>query len=131
MSENSFHFPCPSSAASLCRTQEAAANFQFGQERPSKNKMVASQEQGGFFGTNLDRPLPVIPLLASLMILAACSMGNADLSRIDQSQVVAEAEWKAAVREELEGRSFRQFQPSKDGSPRKAVILDFSSGIGL
>ncbi len=58
-------------------------------------------------------------------------MGNADLSRIDQSQVVAEAEWKAAVREELEGRSFRQFQPSKDGSPRKAVILDFSSGIGL
>ena len=93
--------------------------------------MVASQEQGGFFGTNLDRPLPVIPLLASLMVLAACSMGNADLSRIDQSQVVAEAEWKAAVREEREGLSFRQFQPSKDGSPRKAVFLDFSSGIGL
>ena len=65
------------------------------------------------------------------MVLAACSMGNADFSRIDQSQVVAEAEWKAAVREELEGRSFRPFQPSQDGSPRKAVILDFSSGIGL
>ena len=91
MSENRFQFLCPLNAASLCRTQEAAANFQFGQERPSKNKMVASQEQGGFFGTNLDRPLPVIPLLASLMILAACSMGNADLSRVNQSQVVAEA----------------------------------------
>ena len=58
-------------------------------------------------------------------------MGNADPARVDQSQVVAEAEWKAAVREELEGRSFRQFQPSQDGSPRKAVILDFSSGIWL
>ena len=30
------------------------------------------------------------------------------------------------IREELEGRSFRQFDPSRDGSPRKAVILDFS-----
>ncbi|MDE0121729.1 MAG: hypothetical protein OXS33_08355 [bacterium] len=27
---------------------------------------------------------------------------------------------------ELGGRSFRQFDPSRDGSPRKAVILDFS-----
>ena len=58
-------------------------------------------------------------------------MGNIDLSRIDQSQVVAEAEWKAAIRDELRGRSFRQFQPSKDGNPRKAVILDFSSGLSL
>ena len=69
--------------------------------------------------------------MASLLVLTACSMGIADLSRIDQSQVAVEAEWKAAVKEELEGRSFRQFRPSKDENPRKAVILDFSNGIRL
>ena len=74
---------------------------------------------------------PVTALLATLLVLAACRMGNAELSRIDQSQVMVEAEWKAAVREVLGGRSFRQFQPSKDGNPRKAVILDFSNGIEL
>ena len=30
------------------------------------------------------------------------------------------------IEEELRGRSFRQFDPSRDGSPRKAVIVDFS-----
>ena len=32
---------------------------------------------------------------------------------------------------ELDGRSFRQFDPSKDGSPRKAVILEFHDGLGI
>lgn len=31
--------------------------------------------------------------------------------------------------EEFRGRSFRQFVPSRDGDPRKAVILDFFDGI--
>ena len=66
-----------------------------------------------------------------MLVLATCSMGSADLSRIDHSQFVAEAEWKAAVKEKLEGRSFRQFHLGKDESPRKAVILDFSNGFRL
>ena len=32
---------------------------------------------------------------------------------------------------ELEDRSFRQFEPSKDASPRKAVVLDFFDGVTL
>ena len=32
---------------------------------------------------------------------------------------------------ELEGRSFRQFAPSVDASPRRAVILDFHDGFNL
>ena len=32
---------------------------------------------------------------------------------------------------ELDGRSFRQFDPSKDGSPRKAVILEFHDGLNI
>ena len=31
----------------------------------------------------------------------------------------------------LEGRSFRQFQPSLDASPRRGVILDFHDGLRL
>ena len=33
------------------------------------------------------------------------------------------------IKEALNNRSFRQFVPSKDASPRKAVILDFFDGI--
>ena len=32
---------------------------------------------------------------------------------------------------ELEGRSFRQFQPSLDASPRSGVILDFHDGLRM
>ena len=35
------------------------------------------------------------------------------------------------VKSELKGRSFRQFDPSRDANKRKAVILDFFSGVGL
>ena len=35
------------------------------------------------------------------------------------------------VKAKLKGRSFRQFEPSRDANKRKAVILDFFSGIGL
>ena len=35
------------------------------------------------------------------------------------------------VKAELEDRSFRQFDPSKDANKRKAVILDFFDGVRL
>ena len=35
------------------------------------------------------------------------------------------------VKAELKARSFRQFEPSRDANKRKAVILDFFSGVGL
>ena len=35
------------------------------------------------------------------------------------------------VKAELKGRSFRQFNPSRDANKRKAVILDFFSGVSL
>lgn len=37
-----------------------------------------------------------------------------------------DADQSQLIKEELRGRSFRQFDPSRDGSPRKEVILDFS-----
>ena len=35
------------------------------------------------------------------------------------------------VKAELENRSFRQFEPSRDADKRKAVILDFFNGVEL
>ena len=37
----------------------------------------------------------------------------------------------AEIRAALAGRSFRQFNPSVDGSPRKGVVLDLHDGLGL
>ena len=41
------------------------------------------------------------------------------------------SEEEQRVKVELENRSFRQFDPSKDANKRKGVILDFFSGISL
>ena len=57
-----------------------------------------------------------------LLALPACSEGP--------FAPVTEAE-EREIRAALAGRSFRQFDPSKDGSPRKGVIIDFFSGVGL
>ena len=43
------------------------------------------------------------------------------------SAPVTEAE-EREIKAALEGRSFRRFDPSTDGSPRKGVIIDFLNG---
>lgn len=53
-------------------------------------------------------------------MLAACTVAQ------EPGPIVAEE-----IVSELEGRSFRQFDPSVDGSPRRAVVLDFSNGMRL
>ena len=60
----------------------------------------------------------------SVALLAVLALTSCNFSRGDQ--IVAED-----VIQELEGRSFRQFDPSVDGRPRKAVVLDFSNGMSL
>lgn len=37
----------------------------------------------------------------------------------------------ARLKQELNDRSFRQFEPSRDSDPRKAVIIEFFDGITL
>ena len=37
----------------------------------------------------------------------------------------------ARIKAELEGRSFRQFEPSRNGDPRKGAILDFFGPIAI
>ena len=62
-----------------------------------------------------------LALVLVLAALAACDQSSVEVSEVDQEWIIAE----------LEGRSFRQFYPHLDASPRKAVILDFTGGITL
>ena len=41
------------------------------------------------------------------------------------------ADEEERIRTTMDGRSFRQFEPSRDASPRKGVILDFTGGFNL
>ena len=61
-------------------------------------------------------------LISALTIMLSCG-GSAQepVSGLEEER----------IKSELGGRSFRQFEPSKDASPRKGVILDFFNGIRL
>ena len=63
-------------------------------------------------------------LLASAL-LAGCAGGESGpLEPVGESEV-------ERIKEELAGRTFRQFEPSRDADRRKAVVLDFFSGVSL
>ena len=63
----------------------------------------------------------LVVLALAWTLISGCDDGPAEVSEADRERVV----------EELQGRSFRQFDPHLDASPRKAVILDFTWGITL
>ena len=59
-----------------------------------------------------------VAVLVSMWGLSGCGE-VADNTPLDAGQ-------SQRIEEELRGRSFRRFDPSRDGNPRKAVIVDFS-----
>ena len=65
------------------------------------------------------------PLAAAPVLLLASSCGKED-----PAQPVSGTE-EARVKAELQDRSFRQFDPSRDADRRKGVVLDFFDGITL
>ena len=67
------------------------------------------------------RALVLLMTLALIAALPGCEEEPVEVSEADREKVV----------EELQGRSFRQFDPHVDGDPRKGVILDFYNGISL
>lgn len=66
----------------------------------------------------------VLPFILTFTCLILSSCANSPVQPISSEE---EQEIKA----ELEDRSFRQFDPSKDADKRKAVILDFFNGVSL
>ena len=65
--------------------------------------------------------------LAPFTLAFICLMLSSCLNPLQPVSMQEEERIKAA----LKGRSFRQFDPSKDASKRKGVILDFFSGVSL
>ena len=66
--------------------------------------------------------LALFLLLFGLVFGSSCSVVPAE--------PVSEAE-ESRIKSELDGRSFRQFEPHVDGNPRRGVIIDFHGGLSL
>ncbi len=66
-------------------------------------------------------------LACSAALLLAASCGGEDPVQPGPVSAEEEEQIKAALRD----RSFRQFDPSVDASPRKGVVLDFFDGVSL
>ena len=73
-----------------------------------------------YFNDRICAGLACILLVFTLSVLASCD--NIPFELISESE---EDEIKAV----LNDRSFRQFDPDVDASPRKGVILDFFNGV--
>lgn len=67
----------------------------------------------------------LMPIILILALLTASSCGYEGIF-----QPVSESE-EDEIKTTLKNRSFRQFDPDKDASPRKTVILDFFDGVSL
>ena len=88
-----------------------------------KSRMQAIQ--GESFRLHAGMRMWLKPLVLGSVLLLASSCGKED-----PAQPVSGTE-EARVKAELEDRSFRQFEPSRDADRRKAVILDFFEGITI
>ena len=68
--------------------------------------------------------------LWSLILLASALLARCAGGESGPPEPVSETEAER-VKEELAGRSFSQFDPSRDADRRKGVVLDFFSGVSL
>lgn len=69
------------------------------------------------------RLLTVILLVLALLLAASCSRA-APLRPVGEDEEIR-------IKAELKDRSFRQFVPSRDASPRKGVMLEFSGRVSI
>ena len=74
------------------------------------------------FNPQIYTGLACILFVFTLFIFAACD--NIPFEMISESE-------EDAIKAVLNDRSFRQFDPHVDASPRKGVILDFFNGVSL
>ncbi|MDD9973564.1 MAG: hypothetical protein OXU27_06130 [Candidatus Poribacteria bacterium] len=72
---------------------------------------------------NVNTKIHLIPFTLAFI----CLMLSSCLNPLQPVSMQEEEEIKAA----LKGRSFRQFDPSKDARKRKGIILDFFRGVSL
>ena len=66
--------------------------------------------------------LALLLLVFGLVFGPSCGGGPFQpLGEVDESR----------IKTELEGRSFRQFEPHVEGNPRRGAIIDFTGGLSL
>ena len=73
--------------------------------------------------TVVKKTLAPIVLLCAVLLVSACG-GNGELMPVDEAE-------EKRIKAELDGRSFRQFEPSIDASPRKGVVLSFFDEVSI
>lgn len=76
---------------------------------------------------------PILPVLFLSLLanaVAGCDFGSAGQAP-DWLEESSPAEIEERILGELQGRSFRRFEPSVDASPRKGVILEFFDGAAV
>ena len=78
--------------------------------------------QHNAFKTNTKTRFLLFILTFTCLILSSCA---------DNPLQPVSSEEEQRIKAELDDRSFRQFDPSKDADKRKGVILDFFNGVSL
>ena len=88
--------------------------------------------QRGYLDGRTSTRLACTLLISTLFILASCDNIPFELSGDveEDFELVSKAE-EDEIKAVLADRSFRQFDPDVDASPRKGVILDFFNGVSL
>ena len=76
--------------------------------------------------------LACILVVFTLSVLVSCDNRPVELiTEVEENFKLIGDEEAAEIKAVLNDRSFRQFDPDVNGSPRKGVILDFFNGISL
>ena len=85
-----------------------------------------------YFNGQVYTGLALICLAVTLFILVSCdNIPFGPITEIEEDfEPISEVE-AAEIKVVLNDRSFRQFDPHVDASPRKGVILDFFNGVSL
>ena len=71
----------------------------------------------------MKKKLTPIVLLCAALLVSACG-GSGELVPVSKAE-------EKRIKAELDGRSFRQFEPFVDASPRKGVVLNFFDEVSL
>ncbi len=66
--------------------------------------------------------------LTTILLLAVLAIGSGLFAACAEPEPVTDAE-TGEIKSALDDRSFRQFDPGRDDDPRRAVIIDFFSGV--
>ena len=66
-----------------------------------------------------------------LLLATTIACGDPTVPGDEYDWVDVGQEEEAMIKAVLANRSFRQFDPSRDGDPRKAIVIDFHGGLAM